>query len=270
MYIFFNFRAAYEGPSQPKRLKITSDEITPGVEFAYEGPSQPKRSKINEIIPGVEWSTAENENPTSPQLPETEDAMVERPAPNANNNVEESNDPILAEVIEGAKCKWFRKLQNSIDFYYVPTYKKLTFYSLICIFLFPEKPDRHVRMDIFSHNQLKLMTDYEGHMLFTVLPGHEAHRNDIIDVFDGLVKTPGWYHRCPVHAWEGQRGDKKEEEKHFIKVALKGDKPNDVIKAHGNIMYHKKKSIINFMLGATSSINGSRLKMFFIILILLV
>ena len=111
------FRAAYEGPSQPKRLKITTDEITPGVEFAYEGPSQPKRSKItaDEIIPGVEWeATAENENPTSPQLPETEDAMVERPAPNANNNVEESNDPILAEVIEGAKCKWFRKLQNSI------------------------------------------------------------------------------------------------------------------------------------------------------------
>ena len=55
--------------------------------------------------------------------------MVERPAPNANNNVEESNDPILAEVIEGAKCKWFRKLQNSIDFYYIPTCKKLTFYA---------------------------------------------------------------------------------------------------------------------------------------------
>ena len=94
------------------------------MEFAYEGPSQPKRSKItaDEIIPGVEFNgifheaTAENENPTSPQLPETEDAMVERPAPNANNNVEESNDPILAEVIEGAKCKWFRKLKNSIFF----------------------------------------------------------------------------------------------------------------------------------------------------------
>ena len=112
---FFIFRAVYEGPSQPKRLKITTDEITPGVEFAYEGPSQPKRSKItaDEIIPGA-WkfheATEENENPTSPQLPETEDAMVERPGPNANNNVEESNDPILAEVIEGAKCKWFRKL----------------------------------------------------------------------------------------------------------------------------------------------------------------
>ena len=112
MYIFFIFRAAYEGPSQPKPSKITTDEITPGLEFAYEGPSQPKRSKItaDEIIPGVEFNIAENENPTSPQLPETEDAMVERPAPNANNNVEESNDPILAEVIEGAKCKWFRKL----------------------------------------------------------------------------------------------------------------------------------------------------------------
>ena len=113
--IFFIFRAAYEGPSQPKRLKITSDEITPGVEFAYEGPSQPKRSKItaDEIIPGA-WkfheATAENENPTSPQLPETEDAMVERPAPLSNSNVEESNEPLMAEVIVNEKkCKWFSK-----------------------------------------------------------------------------------------------------------------------------------------------------------------
>ena len=111
--IFFIFRAAYEGPSQPKRLKITTDEITPGVEFAYEGPSQPKQSKItaDEIIPGVEWeATAENENPTSPQLPETEDAMVERPAPLSNSNVEESNEPLMAEVIVNEKkCKWFSK-----------------------------------------------------------------------------------------------------------------------------------------------------------------
>ena len=123
IYIFFIFRAAYEGPSQPKRLKITTDEITPGVEFAYEGPSQPKRSKIaaDEIVPGVEWSTAENENPTSPQLPETEDAMVERPAPLSNSNVEESNEPLMAEVIVNEKkCKWFSKWHKNNFFDWIP------------------------------------------------------------------------------------------------------------------------------------------------------
>ena len=94
---FFNFRAAYEGPSQPKRLKITTDEITPGVSF----------NKYHE-------ATSENENPTSPKLPETEDAMVEKPTPLSNNNVEESNEPLMAEVIVNEKkCKWFSKYQDN-------------------------------------------------------------------------------------------------------------------------------------------------------------
>ena len=59
-------------------------------------------------------ATSENENPTSPKLPETEDAMVEKPTPLSNNNVEESNEPLMAEVIVNEKkCKWFSKYQDN-------------------------------------------------------------------------------------------------------------------------------------------------------------
>ena len=109
---FFNFRAAYEGPSQPKRLKITTDEITPGVLF----------NKYHE-------ATSENENPTSPKLPETEDAMVEKPTPLSNNNVEESNEPLMAEVIVNEKkCKWFSKYQDNNKYFSFDTYHILLYF----------------------------------------------------------------------------------------------------------------------------------------------
>ena len=51
------------------------------------------------------------ENPTSPSLPETENAMVERAEPvAADDNREIPKDPIMAKVVETNKCKWFGKL----------------------------------------------------------------------------------------------------------------------------------------------------------------
>ena len=111
-----------------------------------------------------------------------------------------------------------------------------------------------MRMDVNSMNQMKLISDYEGYMVFAVLPGHEAHRNNIIDA----STAPGWHSKCPIYCWE----NKREESEHFAKFVLRGDNPNNVVHTYGNIMYHKRKSLINFIFGATSSINGSKLIIF--------
>ena len=109
-----------------------------------------------------------------------------------------------------------------------------------------------MRMDVHSHNQLKLMSDYEGHMVFLVVPGHEVHRNDVINA----IEMPGWDSRCPFQVWE----DKKEDTLFDKMLVLRGDRTIDMVHAYGNILYHKKNSIINMLFGATSSINGSKLK----------
>jgi len=193
------------GPSQPKKSKITTGDDT---EVITKG-----------FLKYFDDSFME-ENPTSPSLPETENAMVERAEPvAADDNREIPKDPIMAKVVETNKCKWF------------------------------EKPDRHMRMDVNSHNQIKLTTDYEGPMVFLVVPSHEVHRNDVIDASE----MPGWNYRCPFQVWE----DKKEETLFDKMLTLRGDQTNDVVHAFGNIFYHKKNSIINMLFGATSSINGT-------------
>ena len=111
-----------------------------------------------------------------------------------------------------------------------------------------------MRMDVNSHNQIKLTTDYEGPMVFLVVPTHEVHRNDVIDASE----MPGWNYRCPFQVWE----DKKEETLFDKMLSLRGDQTNDVVHAFGNIFYHKKNSIINMLFGAPSSINGSKLIFF--------
>ena len=133
------------------------------------------------------------------------------------------------------------------------TFEKNNFITLAIIF--SETPDLHMRMDVNSMNQMKLISDYEGYMVFAVLPGHEAHRNNIIDA----STAPGWHSKCPIYCWE----NKREEIEHFAKFVLRGDNPNNVVHTYGNIMYHKRKSLINFIFGATSSINGSKLIIFY-------
>ena len=84
------------GPSQPKKSKITTGDDT---EVITKG-----------FLKYFDDSFME-ENPTSPSLPETESAMVERAEPvAADDNREIPKDPIMAKVVETNKCKWFGKL----------------------------------------------------------------------------------------------------------------------------------------------------------------